>query len=107
MLMKQACLSTIAVASLGLLAGTSTSQAAPTGLANAATKPDAPIESVALRRCWLEDGVRHCRLIPEPYDGNFGYDDEGYYDDGPAYGYGPDIGFSFDGGGHGGHVRNR
>jgi hypothetical protein len=91
MLMKQACLGTIAAASLGLLAGPS--HAAPVATANATARPDAPVvENVAFRRCWFEDGVRHCRLIPEPYDDDLGYDDEGYYD-GPAYGYGPDLRF--------------
>ena len=90
MLLKKACLGTIAVASLGLLAGPS--HAAPVATANAAAGPDTPaVENVAFRRCWFEDGVRHCRLIPEPFD-DLGYDDEDYYD-GPVYEYGPDVRF--------------
>jgi hypothetical protein len=78
MLMKQARLSTMAVASLGLLAATSTAHAAPIGAPHAAARPDVPFENVAFRRCWFEDGVRHCRLSPELYEGDFGYYDEDY-----------------------------
>jgi hypothetical protein len=51
-------------------------------------------QPVAYRRCWYEDGYRHCRRTVTRY----------YYDDG-YYGYGPGINLYFGGGGghHGGH----
>jgi hypothetical protein len=97
MLLKQACLGTIAAASLGLLAGPS--HAAAVATANAAARPDAAaVQNAAFRRCWFEDGVRHCRLIPGPYDDDLGYDDNPGYDDedyygGAVYWYGPDDRF--------------
>jgi hypothetical protein len=52
-------------------------------------------QPVAYRRCWYEDGRRHCRRTVTRY----------YYDDDGYYGYGPGINLYFGGGGgrHGGH----
>jgi hypothetical protein len=53
-------------------------------------------EHVAYRRCWYEDGRRHCRRTVTRY---YNYYDDGYYGYGPGY-YGPGIGLYFGGGGH-------
>jgi hypothetical protein len=100
MRMKQTCIGASAVLMLGLLAGTA--HAAPLGAGPTARATGAgasAVETVAHRRCWIDDGVRHCRLVPDAYDEGFGYYD---YDE-PGYGYGPGVGFFFGGRGRHGH----
>jgi hypothetical protein len=81
-----------------------TVQAAPLaggpGNAARANAEASAVQQAAYRRCWITNGVRHCRWFSEPYD-DYGYYD--YYDYGPSYGYGPGIGFFFGGGGGRGH----
>jgi hypothetical protein len=61
------------------------------------------VQKVDYRRCWIVDGVRHCRWFASPYDDGYGYYDD-YYDYGPGYGYGgPTFFFGGGRGHHGGH----
>ena len=78
------------------LAGTPAS-AMPAGMQGAAVGTEqSAAQPVAYRRCWYEDGHRHCRRTVTRY----------YYDDDGYYGYGPGINLYFGGGRghfHGGH----
>jgi hypothetical protein len=77
--------------------------AMPAGMQGAAIGTEqSTAQPVAYRRCWYEDGHRHCRRTVARY----------YYDDDGYYGYGPGINLYFGGGGghfrgghHGGHHR--
>ena len=103
-MMRRSCIaaSALAVAALGAGAAQAAPLGANPGRAAEANGETSGVQQVDYRRCWIVDGVRHCRWFSEPYDG-YGYYDDGYYGDG--YGYGPGIGLFFDGGGRGGHFR--
>jgi uncharacterized membrane protein YgcG len=91
--------STVLVALLSTWAAQAAPLAAsPGNAAQANAETSSVVQQAAYRRCWITNGVRHCRWFSEPYD-DYGYYD--YYDYGPGYGYGPGIGFFFGGGGRG------
>src|SRR5262245_31299071 len=91
MLSKSLSLAALAL-TLGFLAAPA-SAASVTGLEGAKPGNASAAEHVAYRRCWYENGRRHCRRTVTRY-----YDDDGYYGYGPSYG--PGIGLYFGGGGH-------
>ena len=78
---KLALLGCCAAASLGLgsLAVEAAPLAASGGQALAAVAGDVQAQPIAYRRCWWQDGSRHCRSYGSPYRG-YGYR---YY--GPLY----------------------
>jgi hypothetical protein len=76
-------------AALGFIAAPAS--AAPLALRGAQVGASASAaEPAAYRRCWYEDGRRHCRRTVTRY----------YYDDDGYYGYGPGLNLYFGGGGH-------